>query len=241
MLRKERKHIFITCSPKSGSSYLLRLLASVLGYEIKIFIAAFDRTGQDVHEPAILEVKNKNTVTHQHTRFTNHNMRILNEYAIKPVVLTRDIFASVISMRNHMINEPDQSWWPMAYIDQNFYELSTEEQYDFVIDLIVPWYINFYVSWFRHPKREKLLWIDYDELMKDKVGTLRKIFEYYGIEQYIDDAILREHEKKIEGKTRRTKQTDPKERLALSSEQRSRIVDLTRYYRDVDFAKMNIR
>ena len=238
--KRDRKHIFITCTPKSGSTYLLQLLSSMLGYDIKIFIAAFDRTEQDVFEEAILKWKNKNTVTHQHTRCTSNTRRILDKHHIKPLILTRNLFDSVISMRNHMINEPDHSWWPMAYVDHNFYALSIEEQHDFVIDLIVPWYINFYVSWKRHPENDKLLWISYDELMNDKLGTLKLIFDYYGIKLKIDEAELLKHEANIEGKTRKTKPSASNEKLTLTSQQKSRIISLTRFYKDIDFTKMEL-
>jgi hypothetical protein len=240
MFFKKKQHILILCTPKSGSTYLLRLLESLLSYKVKIFIPAFDRTEQDVFEPEIINSLKINTVSHQHTRCTNNNIRLLNKHKIKPVILTRNIFDSVISMRNHMILEPESSWWPMAYIDHNFYSLSTEKQYDFVIDLIIPWYINFYVSWQRYQEKNSLLWITYEELFTDKLAVLKKILDYYGIKKDITLMDVANHENFIKGKTRKTNLDKLNKEIKLSEEQINKIKTLTNYYGDIDFSKLGI-
>lgn len=242
MFKKKRNHIFITCSPKSGSTYLLQLLATILDYDIRIFIAAFDQTEQDVFEDAIEKAKKLNTVTHQHTRCTNNTIRLLNKHQIKPLVLTRSLYDSVISMRNHMIQEPENSWWPMAYIDEDFYKLDTSSQYDFVIDLILPWYINYYVSWYKYTsvKNKDVLWITYEELMKDKVGMLNRILEYYSIDHKVDEEVLLAAEAKIKGKTRKTVLKGNDQKVYLSESQKGKINRLTDYYPNVDFNKYHI-
>ena len=239
---KKANHIFITCTPKSGSTYLLQLLASLLEYDIKIFIAAFDRTEQDVFEDAIEKVKKLNTVTHQHTRCTNNTIRILNKYDIKPVILTRSLYDSVISMRNHMIQEPENSWWSMGYINDDFYNMDTSSQYDFVIDLILPWYINYYVSWYTYTtiQNENILWITYEDLMKDKLGTLKKIYQYYEIDFNVDENALLIAEKNIEGKTRKTVIKDNQKKTDLTEYQKKKIDKLTTYYPNVDFNRFMI-
>ncbi|MEZ4874060.1 MAG: sulfotransferase domain-containing protein [Flavobacteriaceae bacterium] len=240
MFNKTKHHIFITCTPKSGSTYLLRLLESLLGYEVRIFIAAFDRTEQDLFEPKIINNLNINTVSHQHTRCTDNNIRLLKKHHIKPVVLTRNLFDSVISMRNHMLQEPENSWWPMGYVDHNFYDLPIERQYDFVIDLLLPWYINFYVSWQRYAQKEELLWITYEKLFSAKEETLQEVLQYYGIKKKVTLKDIEKHEKKIEGKTRKTQTKIAKETVLLTEIQKEKIKRLAQYYPDVDFGKLGL-
>jgi hypothetical protein len=240
MFFKPKKHIFITCTPKSGSTYLLRLLESLLSYEVEIFIAGFDRTEQDIFEPKIIENLKKNTVTHQHTRCTDNNIRLLNKHDIKPVILTRNIFESVISMRNHMILEPENSWWPMGYVDHNFYKLPIEKQYDFVIDLIIPWYINFYVSWQKYKDKDALLWITYDELFANKMETLKKVLVYYGINKNVTPEDILYHEEKIKEVTRKTNQNKLGDKVNLTQEQLNKITKFTEYYPDINFNLLGI-
>ena len=241
MFHKKKHHIFISCTPKSGSTYLLRILEQLLGYEVRIFIAAFDRTEQDIFEPKIMNNLTINTVTHQHTRCTDNNIRLLKKHDIKPVILTRNIFDSVISMRNHMLQEPENSWWPMGYIDHNFYELPITKQYDFVIDLILPWYLNFYVSWERYESKEQVLWITYEELFADKTGTLKRILDYYGISKKITEKGLDKAETNIQGQTRKTKVEISEKAIDLSEQQIARIISLTNYYKDINFDRIGIK
>lgn len=242
MFNRTKKHIFISCSPKSGSTYLLQLFAALLDYDIRIFIAAFDRTEQDVFEESIIKAKKLNTVTHQHTRCTNNTLEILNRHAIKPVILTRSLYDSVISMRNHLINEPNNSWFPMAYIDENFYTLSIERQYDFVIDLMVPWYINYYVAWdaYMRDSGKEPLWITYEQLMRDKIATINKVLNYYDIDRTIDKELLVAIEKQISGKTRKTVFKDNEIKVDLTVTQKDRIKAYTKYYPNVNFDKYQI-
>lgn len=240
MFKKEKKHIFITCTPKSGSTYLLQFIASMLSYDIRIFIAAFDRTGQDVFEQKVIDSRKLNTVTHQHTRCSDHNTRILERNGIKPLLLTRNIYDSVISMRNHMYNEPQNSWWPMGYIDHNFYELNISEQYDFIIDHMIPWYINFYVSWKRYKKYDETLWLTYEEMMSNKLDCLQKIMDYYEVKYQVTEKIILKHEELIKGKTRKTDLSTIKERTELTKNQKNKIISLTAYYKDIDFSKIGL-
>jgi|TARA_R100000479_G_scaffold33554_3_gene14212 hypothetical protein len=242
MFKRDKKHIFISCSPKSGSTYLLQLLATLLNYDIRIFIAAFDRTEQEVNEVAICDAKKINTVTHQHTRCTANNIRVLKKHKIKPLILTRNIYDSVISMRNHMHAEPQNSWWPMGYVDEDFYKLTPKQQCDFVIDLILPWYFNFYVSWFKHEKNtnKNLLWLTYEELMQDKLVTVNKILDYYNINITIKEQILLAAEAKVKGKTRKTVLPDNCPKVSLNEIQILKINSLSKYYPNVDFNKFGI-
>lgn len=242
MFNKNKTHIFISCSPKSGSTYLMKLLAAILNYDIRIFIAAFDRTEQDINEKAILEAKKINTVTHQHTRCTANNIRLLKKHGIKPLILTRNLFDSVISMRNHMLAEPQNTWWPMGYVDESFYNLTPERQCDFVIDLMLPWYINFYVSWFEYQRsaQENIFWLTYEELMRDKVVTINKILDYYSIRLTIDEKILLASESKIKGETRKTVIPDNNFKISLNENQILRIKSLVSYYPQVNFNNYNL-
>ena len=139
-----------------------------------------------------------------------------------------------------MLQEPENSWWPMGYIDHNFYELSNEKQYDFVIDLIIPWYINFYVSWQRYEKKDSLLWITYNELFSDKKGTLEKIMSYYGIKKKITEKEISKCEELIKDKTRKTNKKLTENAIPLSQAQKERIVNLTSFYKDINFNKIGL-
>ena len=78
----------------------------------------------------------------------------------------------------------------MCYVDDAFLGRTPVRQLDTVIDLAVPWYLNFYASWFtgRQAGEVDFLWIDYESLNRDTAGQLRQIVEYLGLSRS-DEAI----------------------------------------------------
>jgi hypothetical protein len=191
ILRALRKNkIFITCTPKSASTYLMRLLADIINARATTFISAYDRTEQDISLFKVIETSIISTVTHQHMKCSDYNLKILSRFKIKPLILTRNIYDSIISMKNHIHKEPTVTWWPMAYIDESFYIKSAEKQIDFIIDFFVPWYINFYVSWHKECEKENFLWITYKELMEQKAETINKILQYYKLNITVTDEVI---------------------------------------------------
>ncbi|WP_273447211.1 hypothetical protein [Neolewinella agarilytica] len=234
-------HIFITCTPKSASTYLMRLLGGIVNAKVAVFIDAFDHTEQDMSINKIIENMFSSTVTHQHMRYSNYNAKVLDRFGIKPIILTRNIYDSVVSMRDHILREPKVVWWPMAAIDvELFRAMSDERQIDFVIDHIVPWYVNFYVSWDKVYQEREILWITYKELMEDKVNTLNNILAYYDFKEKVSRGEIEEVENKIFEKVRFNKGTMNRGISLMSERQINKILGLVSYYPDIDFSKMGV-
>lgn len=233
-----RRKIFITCTPKSASTFLMRIIGDIIGARVTTFLSAYDRTEQDVNLLKVVEYTAFSSVTHQHMKCTDYNINILYKFNIKPIILTRNIYDSIISMKNHIHREPDVSWWPMAYIDKSFYLKSEDEQLDLIIDLFVPWYINFYVSWYNACKSTDYLWITYKELIEDKVNVINKVLNYYGINKSVtEDEVLRS-EKNVFDKIRYNKGKQGVGKEVLSEVQKNRIHRLFSHYPEVDFSKI---
>lgn len=234
-------HFFITCTPKSASTYLMRLLGGIVKAKVAVFIDAFDHTEQDMSINKIIENMFSSTVTHQHMRHSKYNAKVLDRFGIKPVILTRNIFDSVVSMRDHILREPNVVWWPMAAIDaDSFKEMDSEMQIDFVIDHIVPWYINFYVTWDTVYQESGVLWITYKELMSNKVSTVNKILKYYNSKKNVSVDELEVIESRIFDKVRFNKGAKDRGAKLLTTSQIDKIVKLASYYPDTNFDKIGL-
>ena len=85
-----------------------------------------------------------------------------------------------MSLRDHLVREDVAI--PQAYVDQSFLNLTTEAQLSFVVDLIVPWFLNFYGSWFSAKQSGEVdfHWVNYSGLRQDTRETLQGILEYAG-------------------------------------------------------------
>ncbi|MBS2098548.1 sulfotransferase domain-containing protein [Carboxylicivirga linearis] len=184
-----RKHIFISSFPKSGSTFLHNYLKEVTGFQESFYIKSFDQTEQDIYLPNLISSIKKNTVTYQHCRATKSNINTLNFFNIKPIVLTRSIHSCITSLYTHMEIEPENTWWPMAFIGQDYYQKSEQEKLDFIIDMFTPWYLNFYVSWKEYEKNNNsILWLDYSAIKKENIeSTLEQIISYYKINNHVID------------------------------------------------------
>jgi hypothetical protein len=123
-------------------------------------------------------------------------------------------------------------------------ELDLETQLDYVIELALPWYIDFYVSWYEAGTNGKIdvQWISYEEMIADWNMSIRRILDVYGIKRTdaeIEEAIQRTLEKG----QRKTLQIRLNKGVVgrgnlLSDAQKERVRALTRFYPWVDFSRI---
>ena len=238
MFTKRRRCLLVTCFPKSGSTFLVSALAESTGY-IRQFLGYDHLNEQDLYLPSLIDTYNMNIVCHQHTRATAPNLALVTEFGIQPIVLVRNIFDCLVSLRDHLGRESQRT--PIFNASDEFLAKPQSDQFDELIDLVLPWYVNFFMSW---KKAEtggmELLWITYEDMMTDKAGTVRRVLDFYGTTQFIDrvdSAISRV----VKGPdTRFNKGVSGRGEEQLSADQRRRITDRFRHYPDVDFSSIGI-
>lgn len=240
---KKGNHIIIAAAPKSGSTYLAKLMVELTGYPTLSFVRMGKRSEQDFYEPFMLDWYERNVVVKQHCMGHEANIDLLRKYQEKPVILSRNLFDMIISRRDHIYRDEYSFVFPTGYIDQNFYHLCEEEQLNQLIEIIGPWYINFYVNWYHSVQNNAVesLWLTYEELLADKVGTLKRICDFYGLDksiESIESAVAFTDGKKEE--TRFNQGVSGRGNALLTDAQKSRLQQLTRFYPDVDFSRLGL-
>lgn len=238
---KPADYIFIACMPKSGSTFLGVVLSELTGYRRIPLYYACGRTEQDLYLPALIDSYAFHTVTHQHTRATGSNLSLMHLFSIRPVVLVRNIFDTVVSIRDHLSNEG--FGFHAFFCDERFNELDEKTQYDCIIELAIPWYFNFYVSWFNASSsgQADVSWLTYEEVMADKVEAIRAVARFCGFESATSDikkALARAQNGGLD--IRFNKGVSGRGFSALTEGQREKIVNMARYYPYVDFSSMGI-
>ena len=183
---KKSTHIFIACLPKSGSTFLANTLVNITEFKFKQYQPHRSLTEHDIRVDYFLSSINKNTLTQLHSRPNENNYNIFKNYNIKVVFLYRNITDSLISIRNHILNESNQ--WFMFTAAKDFDQWPIEKQFDFLIDLVVPWYINFLISWEKEIIKGDIdiLKIDYDDFNKDNFTTIKSILNFYKLSKFED-------------------------------------------------------
>jgi hypothetical protein len=84
-----KSKILIACMPKSGSTFLSKLLAHYTGYKYTSIVYDLKQNEQDIYLPKLIDNYNHHLIIHQHCRATISNVLLLKEHQIKVVVLVR--------------------------------------------------------------------------------------------------------------------------------------------------------
>jgi len=238
-------HIFVACFPKSGSTFLVNTLGGLLNYKFAMFISSYGRNEHDIYEPKLIDHYGLNTVTHQHCRLTPANLLLLKKYKIKPVILVRNIYDSIISFQDHILKE--SQLWPMAHIATDFYDKSSEQQVAFLIDFVLPWYFDFYVGWYTalNDKTIDGMMITYEDFMRDKIGTIKGVLNFSGIDSAnLSNGQIESYLKSTTGegkdKSRLNQGISGRGLINFSPSQIDKVKRLTSHYPSVDFSPIGL-
>ena len=235
--------LFIACMPKSGSTFMTNVLSELTGYPYSELIYAYERNDHNLYLPKLIDSYSFGTVTHMHVRATASNIDLMKKFSIQPVILVRNIYDIVVSIRDHMFKESYE--FPTFYCNERFTELSKTDQYDFIIELGIPWYFNFYVSWqvAESSKNIKTCWLTFEDVVQDWVKAIRTVVNFYAIEKNeteIEKAIERTGQLNKK-KTRLNKGIIGRGQTELTSAQKEKIRKFARFYPWIDFSKIGIK
>ena len=231
---RQGKTIFISALPKSGSTYLVKALAAITGYQ-SFFLGYHQLNEQDLYLPNLIDAWSMNTISHQHTRPSGPNLDLMAQFSIRPVILTRNIHDAVVSLTDHL--ETESAHTPLLNVPGDFMERTRDARLDLVIDLAAPWYIRFTADW-SHAGRE-CLWLSYEDLIKDGVTAVNDILNFYGL-----GAAISAIEQALAGArgsgSRFNQGIQGRGDHELDDEQRARIDRLARHYPATDFSVIGL-
>jgi hypothetical protein len=177
-----RKHAWHVAAPKSGSTWLTMSLSNLLGWtDNTLAINGWDRREQVVDFRNMLNNRSLDLFSlHQHCPFSNTEKAFIDKFRVEVILQGRDMLDTIVSCYDHLRSiSTCQSW---AYFDEAFASLDSQQQMDAVVDLVVPWYLKFYCSWFAARSRGEVrfLWITYEEMLRDPSAVLRRVIDYLG-------------------------------------------------------------
>ena len=235
-----RKHAWLIAAPKSGSTWLSALLEKLLGWQKLWLYGGLSRREQEPDVRLMLRFPNDHLFSpQQHCRASEPTVEFIKRFRIKPIIQTRNIYDTIISLREHFVREG--FLFPMAYADSEFLQYSEEKQFQFIIEMVLPWYFNFYASWFRVEglAPENLLFVNYDDLLRDPRATLGKILEY--LEETRPPAEIEFAIEQVKGMdTRKNKAVVGRGDCLLNERQKARIMEMRQFYSRIDFSSIGL-
>src|SRR5437762_8763824 len=173
------RHLFIACVPKSASTFLKNLLVNLTGYRDLFTVYAAGQSEHEIYLPTLRECAHLDTVTQQHCRASDANVHLMQAFGIRPVVLVRNIFDSVMSLLDFY----SKGAFRTSYFRADWPVLDKETKIDLLIENLIPWYFAFVASWDLAEKQKRLEvnWLRYEDLVADKPASVLKVLEFYGL------------------------------------------------------------
>jgi hypothetical protein len=243
--RSDRQLIVVAAAPKAGSTFLVNTLMRVTGLRGFRLCAAYSTNEHDLYLPALCLMDASGCVSQLHMKGTFHNAALMRTFGIKPIILVRRIEDIVVSLQHDLRQKAQRptfgtgrDGYSFVWQDQCTKDLSDERLLDMIIDLAVPWFVNFYVSWYRLCEQRAVdaLWLTYEQMLAEKEGTLRQVLEFLGFRNIgaIDqDLLSRRYGTFRDGRIGQGIS-------ALTAKQRKRIREHFSYYASVDFGKYGL-
>lgn len=233
------RHLFIACVPKSASTFLKNLLVNLTGYRDLFTVYAAGQNEHEIYLPTLRESADVNTVTQQHCRASDANVHLMQAFGIRPVVLVRNIFDSVMSLLDFY----NKGAFQTSYFRAEWPLLDEETKVDLLIENVIPWYLQFVASWALAEKQHRLEvhWLSYEELVADKPSTVLRVLNFYGLGASRRGVAQRIAEiESEERKIRFNKGVTGRGKSNLNARQQEQIRRLTRYYPSTDFARIGL-
>jgi hypothetical protein len=233
------RHIFIACAPKSGSTFLKNTLLSLSGYRDVFMVYSPDQFEQEIYLPTLLENAQFDSVTQQHCRASNTNVQLMQAFGIRPVILVRNIFDSVMSLFDFY----NKGAYLASFYRIDYESLEAETKLDLLIDNLIPWYFQFFASWSEAERQKKLdvMWLTYEELIADKPTSIQNVLKFYGLGAWPGDIEQKVRESESEQrKTRFNKGLVGRGSSGLTERQKARISRFSKYYPSVNFGRIGL-
>jgi sulfotransferase family protein len=173
------RHLFIACVPKSASTFLKNLLVKLTGYRDLFTVYAAGQSEHEIYLPTLREFADVDTVTQQHCRASDANVHLMQAFGIRPLVLVRNVFDSVMSLLDFYNHGAFQT----SFFRADWLVLDEETKIDLLIENVIPWYFQFVASWDLAEKQKRLevYWLSYEDLVSDKTSSVLKVLEFYGL------------------------------------------------------------
>jgi len=238
--------IVVAAAPRTGSTFLSIVLREVTKLQRFRLCSGYATNEHDLYLPALCIVNDSGCVSQMHMKGSFHNASLINRFKIRQIILVRNIYDIVASLFDDLRKKEEmpgyhtgENGYSFLWLDSATKNMNDEDLIDMIIDLAIPWYVNFYVSWYRLAEQNIVnpIWVNYEDMMNDKNNTIISILNFidFPFNGEINSTILNEKYSTY------NKGDSGRGDILLSDERKSRIQEKFSYYEDVNFDRYFVR
>ena len=178
--RYPHRNLLIIGQPKSGSTWLLRMVLEIPGYQKWVPDTVKIGLPHDLRHRDFVPAPVGYTVTKPHSMATRENVDVVRSTARPFVVLIRDPRALAVSWAYYVGLPGRTQWgWPEAV------GLSVEERISFYIERVLPKQSRWGLDWKRAIEEElpdgQGMMVRYEDMLGDVHGVMKRVFSHFEV------------------------------------------------------------
>lgn len=174
------RNFLVTALPKSGSTWIARMLLELPG-TFRWFPERFNT--QTLKDPGFHEFAERDllrpppgyTVTKVHAGPSEHNRAILLRAGRPYVVLVRDLRDIAVSWAHFVAIRPENAFYEQVK------DLDLSGRVDHFIEQILPMFAAWERGWRADIHPTLGLLVSYEDLLADTMGVMARVFAHYGV------------------------------------------------------------
>lgn len=175
--------IFLAGMAMSGSTWMKNLLARIPGYYTRETPMPKDvQYNQDICDSAFSHTPGYGyTLFKTHLNPTRSNLDCIDRHGVTKILITyRDLRDIVVSRYHRLVGSPKAKDAP-DYID--YCAMSKEKALDHSLEMVATYYVDWIRGWLDIAAKdpERYLFVRFEDLRVDTVGTYKKVLSFYGI------------------------------------------------------------
>lgn len=188
-LGTRRRAVVMAFPPKAAGTFLrTAVIKAVDGQLVRIVHA---QAGRDAtpYLPTLVRyfeggITDKTLVTHVHMLALHANLQLMSVFGIKPIIMIRNI-PDMLASYWDMLEADDQALRDglNCHIPPHFRSMSQNAKADFIIDVLAPWYVNFYAGWLAYAGHASgtVLVTDFRDLKEKPADVVEAVLKHVGL------------------------------------------------------------
>jgi len=194
----EHNMLFVVGIPKSGTTWLEKMLSSYPGYsELLIPEASLAPPGVfSLPDDTFTRMRKMLVLSKMHLSGTEHNAQVLADASIPYAVLYRDLRDICVSNYHYIRLTP----WHYAY--EATMQLTLSEYIDEWIEEALPGFCRWVDMWDKNRNPELSVMVRYEDILNDPHGSLRRLLELYKLpatDERIEEMVERNRFDRLSG------------------------------------------